>query len=71
MQMQMQMQEHLFFFKLSTFNIHTKKDITVKQWQLFAFHHGLRNRESGNDGKDENVGMLVLRIVTIKYLEVQ
>jgi hypothetical protein len=30
----------------------------------------MRNPESGDDGKEENDGMLVLKIVTVKYPEV-
>ena len=55
-----------FFFEPSTLNIHTKYDITVEPRQL-AFNYGMCNPESGDDGKEENDGMLVLRIVTVKY----
>ena len=41
----------------------------VEQWQL-AFNYGIRNPKSGDDGKEEYKGMLVLRIATIKYLAV-
>ena len=43
-----------------------KQDITVEQRYL-AFNHGMYNCESGDDMKEENDGMLVLRIGTNKY----
>ena len=58
--------EDPFFFEPSSLNIRTKYDITVEQLQL-AFNHGMCNPESGDDGKEENDGMLVLRIVTVKH----
>ena len=58
--------EDPFFFKPSILNIRTKYDIAVEQRQL-TFNHGMRNPESGDDGKEENDGMLVLMIVTIKH----
>ena len=62
----MQMHEDPFFFEPSILNIRTKYDITVEQRQL-AFNYGMCNPESGDDGKEENDGMLVLRIVTVKH----
>ena len=62
----MQMHEDPFFFEPSILNIRTKYDITVEQLQL-AFNYGMCNPESGDDGKEENDGMLVLRIVTVKH----
>ena len=44
----------------------TKYDLRVKQRQL-AFKYGMRNPESGDDGKEENEDVLVLRIVTVTY----
>ena len=50
-----------------TLKIRTKYDITVKQRQLELIY-GMRNPESGYDGNEENEnGMVILRIVTIKY----
>ena len=66
------MQVHVedpFFFHASILSIRTKYNIKVEQRQL-AFNYGMRNPKSGNDGKEENNGMLVLRIVTVKYLAV-
>ena len=63
----MQMHEDPFFFEPpSILNIHTKYDIKVERRQL-AFNYGMRNPRSGEDGKEENDGMLILRIVTVKY----
>ena len=39
---------------------------SVEPRQL-ALKYGMRIPESGDDGKEENDGMLVLRIVTVKY----
>ena len=64
------MHEDPFFFEPSILNIRTKFDITVEQRQL-AFNYGMHNPESGDDGKEENDdGMLVLMIVTVKHLAV-
>lgn len=60
------MHEDPFFFEPSILNIRTKYDITVERLQL-AFNYGMCNPESGNDGKEENDGMLVLGIVTIRH----
>ena len=54
----MYMHENPFFFKPSFLNIHTKYDIKVERRQL-AFNYGMRNPRSGEDGKEENDGMLV------------
>ena len=62
----MQMHEDPFFFKPSILSICTKDDITVEQQQL-AFNYVIRNPESGDDGKEENNSMLILRIVAVKY----
>jgi hypothetical protein len=62
----MQMHEDPFFFEPSILNIRTKYDIVVEQRQL-AFNYGMCNPESGDDVKEENDGMLVLRIVTVKH----
>ena len=40
---------------------HSKYDITVEQRHLAFNYYGMRDPESGNDGKKENDGMLVLR----------
>ena len=65
----MQMHEDPFFFEPSILNIRTKHDMKVEQRQLIllAFNYGMRNPESCNDGKEENVGILVLKIVTVKH----
>ena len=55
-----------FSSKVSFLNIRTKHDMKVEQRQL-AFNYGMRNPESCNDGKEENVGMLVLKTVTVKH----
>ena len=65
----MHLHEDPFFFKQSILNICTMYDIKVEQRQL-EFNYGMRNPESGDDGKEENDGMLVLKIVTVKYPEV-
>ncbi len=52
------------FFEPSVLNIHTKLDVTMELQQL-AFDYQLR--KSGDDGKEENDGMLILRIGTNKY----
>jgi hypothetical protein len=62
----MQMHEDPFFFEPSILNIRTKHDMKVEQRQL-AFNFGMRNPKSCNDGKEENVGMLVLKLVTVKH----
>ena len=54
----MQIHKDPFFFEPSILSIHTKNDIIVEQQQL-AFNSGMRNSKSGNDGKEENDGMLV------------
>ena len=62
----MHLHEDPFFFEQSILNICTMYDRKVEQRQL-AFNYGMRNPESGDDGKEENNSMLVLRIVTVKY----
>ena len=62
----MQMHEDPFFLEPYILNIRKKYDITVEQLQI-AFNYGMCNPESGDDGKEENDGMLVLRIVTVKH----
>ena len=49
----MQMHEDPFFFKPSILNIRTNYGMTVEQWQI-AFNYGMRNPESGDDGKEES-----------------
>ena len=60
--------EDPFFFEASILNICTKYDITVELRQP-AFNYGRRNLESGNGGrkKENEDGMLVLMIVTVRY----
>jgi hypothetical protein len=60
------MHEDPFSFEASILNIRTKHDMTVEQRQL-AFNYGMCNPESCDDGKGENNGMLVLKIVTVKH----
>jgi hypothetical protein len=56
------MHEVPYFFEPFILNIHTKYDITVlEQRQLVFNYYGMRDPESGNDGKKENDGMLALR----------
>ena len=62
----MQMHEDPLFFEPSILYIHTKYNITVEQQQL-TFNYGMRNPENGDGGKEENDGMLILRIVTVEY----
>ena len=57
------MHEDPVFFEPSTLNIHTNYDITVER--KLALNYGMRNPKSGDDGKEENDGMLVLRNVTV------
>ena len=62
------MQEHddQFFFEPSILNIGSKYNIKEEHRRI-AFNYGICSTESGYDGKEENHGMLVLRIVTVKY----
>ena len=62
----MQMHEDPFFLEPYILNIRKKYDITVEQLQL-AFNYVMCNPESGDDGKEEDDGMLVLRILTVKH----
>ena len=66
--MQMHKDPH---FSLSIYSQHTYKVRYDSEKRQLAFKYEMRNPESGaDDGKEENDGMLVLKIVTVKHLEV-